>query len=241
MKALLIADLDATMTTVSRYIKPYGFDTIHYRSAVKAIDNIEEIAPDAVFISTGDFPRHWKTIVQFIRADTDKDTTVIILLINNRFSAEDADKAVHIGVQAIIGETLSSANDEKKLVEVFSRYRHIGPEGIVPTIDNPGARAVFLFTNPVNDVIITGKVESLDAKGLRFRPDAPSATAELVPGELMDQCSLKLDDDVLAPACRIVKNTNLMILEFDGLATRDASILEKFISESVQERQIPQA
>lgn len=241
MKALLVADLDATMNAVSRYIKPYGFDTIHYRSAVKAIDNIEEIAPDAVFISTGDFPRHWKTIVQFIRSDTEKDTTVIILLINERFSADDADKAVHIGVQAIIGENLSSADDEKKLVEVFSRYRRIGPEGIVPTVENPGARAMFMFTNPVNDVIITGKVESIDARGLVFRPDAPSATADLVPGELIDRCSLKIDDVMLTPTCRIVKNANLMILEFNGLDKRDGEALAGFISGSAPERPVPRA
>jgi len=231
MKALLIADSDAAVRNISRYIKPYGFDTIRYRSALKAIENIDEIAPDAVFISTGDFPRHWKTIVQFIRSDTDKDSTVIILLINERFTAEDADKAVHIGVQAIITENLDASNDEHKLKEVFARYRHLGTDetAAVP-FERIEERATFLFTNPVNDTIITGKVDSIGMTEIRFKPDAPSSTADLAPGELLDQCSLKLNGKILSPVCMIQKNTNLMVLEFVGLDRKTSQVLSEFIS-----------
>ena len=104
MKALLIADTDASVMSLTRHIKPYGFDIIRYRSAVKAIENLEEIEPDAVFISAVDFPRHWKTLTQFMRADAKRDDTLIVLITDARFSADDADKAAHLGVQAIIGE-----------------------------------------------------------------------------------------------------------------------------------------
>jgi len=231
MKALLIADSDISVRNITRYVKTYGFDTIRYRSALKAIENIEEIAPDAVFISTGDFPRHWKTIVQFIRSDTDKDSTVIILLINDRFTSEDADKAVHIGVQAIITETIDASNDEHKLKEVFARYRHLGTdEAAVVPFERIEERAVFLFSNPVNDTIITGKVDGIGMTEIRFKPDAPSSTADLATGELLDQCSLKLDGTILSPVCMIKKNTNLMILEFVGLDRKTTQTLSDFIS-----------
>lgn len=230
MKALLIADSDTAVRNISRYVKPYGFDTIRYRSALKAIENIEEIAPDAVFISTGDFPRHWKTIVQFIRSDTDKDSTVIILLINDRFTAEDADKAVHIGVQAIITESLDASNDEHKLKEVFARYRHLGTDEAAVSCERIEERAVFLFTNPVNDTIITGKVDSIGMSEIRFKPDAPSSTADLATGEILDQCSLKLDGTILSPVCKIQKNTNLMILEFVDLDRKMTKEISDFIS-----------
>jgi len=230
MKAMLIADSDASVVTLSRCIKPYGFDTIRYRSALKAIENIEEIAPDAVFISTGDFPRHWKTIVQYIRSDTDKESTVIILLINGRFTAEDADKAVHIGVQAILTETLEASNDEQKLKQVFARYRHLGEEGLVYGRDGIEEHAVFLFTNPVNDTIITGKIDSLGQTEIRFKPDAPSSTSDLAPGELLDQCSLKIDGTILSPVCMIKKNTNVMVLEFVALDGKTSKVISAFIS-----------
>ena len=230
MKALLIADSETSVQAISHYIKPYSFDIIRYRSALKAIDNIEEIAPDAVFISTGDFPRHWKTIVQYIRADTGKDTTVVILLINNRFTAEDADKAAHIGVQAIISETAASPDDEHKLLEVFSRYRHITADEC--EVDGPhiGERAVFMFTNPHTDTIITGTIETLSNRELRFKPDTPSATVNLVSGDILDQCSLKLDSSVLAPQCRILRNNNRLSLEFVDPGEKDRKLLAEFIS-----------
>lgn len=230
MKALLIADSDVAARNISLHIKPYGFDSIRYRSALKAIENIEEIAPDAVFISTGDFPRHWKTIVQFIRSDTDKDATVIVLLINDRFTAEDADKAVHIGVQAIITEALDASNDIHKLKEVFARYRHLGADETPLVVDRIEERAIFLFTNPVNDAIITGKIDSIGMTEIRFKPDAPSSTADLAPGELLDQCSLRLNGTILSPVCMIKKNTNYMILELTGLDEKMSRTLSEFIS-----------
>ena len=48
---MIIADTDAPVRKITDYLAPWGFDSIRYRSAVKAIDNIEEIGPDAVFIT----------------------------------------------------------------------------------------------------------------------------------------------------------------------------------------------
>lgn len=233
MKALLIADSDISVDSLARCIKPYGFDVIRYRSAVKALDNITEIEPDAVFISTGDFPRHWKTIAQFIRADTEKDKTIVVLLTNERFTGEDADKAVHIGVQAIIDEQCRKVDDQERLTKIFSRYKPTAEPREPFVYEDIGERAVFLFTNPVNDTIITGKVEGLSRTEIRFRPDAPSATSELVAGDILEQCSLKLDASVIMPKCRIVRNGNVIQLDFDDIRETDAAVLESFISKAI--------
>lgn len=214
MKALLIADTDISVKTLTDMIEPYGFDIIRYRSAIKALDNIEEIQPDAILISTKDFPRHWKTIVQFIRSDTKKDETVIILLINERFSPEDADKAVHIGVQAIVNESLSEGIDEHKILEVFSRYRYVNTVERVRMHDAVSGRMTFMFTNPLNDTIITGKIDSVSRADIFFKPDTPSATSDLSVNEVLDLCSLKIDGRVYSPSCLIRRNGNFMMLEF---------------------------
>jgi len=214
MKALLIADTDISVKTLTDMIEPYGFDIIRYRSAIKALDNIEEISPDAVLISTKDFPRHWKTIVQFIRSDTKKDETVIILLINERFSPEDADKAVHIGVQAIVNESLSDGVDEHKILEVFSRYRYVNTVERIRMHEAVSDRMTFMFTNPLNDTIITGKIDSVSPVDIFFKPDTPSATSDLSVNEVLDQCSLKIDGKVYTPSCLIRRNGNFMLLEF---------------------------
>lgn len=229
MKAILIADSDSSVTVLRDNLRPYGFDIIRYRSAIKALDNLEEIEPDAVFINTSDFPRHWKTLVQYIRSDTGKDETVIVLLTGERFGTEDADKAVHIGVQAIIGEEMDKSEDKEHLVEIFSRYRHIeGAEGS-QNAKEAARNAVFLFTNPLNETIVTGKLERLGAREIRFRPDSPSLTADLAENETLGECSLKLGEDAIYPECRIKKNTNLMILEMINLKEDEQALLEKFI------------
>jgi len=230
MKALLVCDTDEPVKNIARFLRPYGFDCIRYHSAIKALDNLEEIAPDAVFISAKDFPRHWKVIVQFIRADADKARTIIILLVGDRFDAAEADKAVHIGVQAVLGERLATAEDERKLIEIFARYRRLEADQQYVEADHIGDHAAFLFTNPENDAIITGKIDGLSLKELRFWPDAPSATAELGIGEVLEQCSLKLDDAVLTPRCRVAKNGDLMILEFISAGKEETEAIERFIA-----------
>ncbi len=235
MKAMIIADSDETARSVEGYVAPLGFDSVHYRSAVKALDNIGEIEPDAVFISSGDFPRHWKAIVQFIRSDTGKDRTIIVLLTGERFTAEDADKAIHIGVQAIVRETLDSAEDEPKLAEVFARYKSVdGPGGPARySHEELAEKAAFMFTNPLTEAIVTGRLERLDTEGLQFRPDVPSAAADLAEGDRVGECSLKIGDDLISADCRVRKGGTILRLDFDGLGEKERRKIEAFIGVGV--------
>lgn len=235
MKAMIIADSDETVRNVERYVSPLGFDSVHYRSAVKALDNIGEIEPDAVFISSGDFPRHWKAIVQFIRSDTGKDRTVIVLLTGDRFTAEDADKAIHIGVQAIVRETLDSAEDEPKLAQVFARYKSVeGPAGTARyAYENLAEKAAFMFTNPLTEAIVTGRLERLDPEGLQFRPDVPSSAADLCEGDRVGECSLKLGEDLISADCKVRKGGTILRLDFENLGERERKKIEAFIGEGL--------
>jgi len=234
MKALLIADTDSTAKTVSRYVEPIGFDVIRYRSAIKALDNIDEILPDAIFISTGDFPRHWKAIAQYVRSDTGKDRTVVVLLVNARFSADDADKAIHVGVQAVVSETLDAAEDEPKLAELFSRYKPIDSGGTTRyEYEALSDRAAFMFTNPLSDAIITGKLESIEPGSLLFRPDAASAVSDLADGDELPECSLKLGDELLSPECKVLRGGTLMKIELTKLRDAEKKTLLGFIGAGV--------
>ena len=64
MKALLVADDEKAINNISEVLKAAGYDTIVYTWLLKALDNIEEIAPHLIIVSTGDYPRHWKTLAQ---------------------------------------------------------------------------------------------------------------------------------------------------------------------------------
>lgn len=221
MIAMLIAETDYPNCAITEYLEPYGFDIVRYRSAVKAIDNLEEIRPKAVIINAADFPRHWKTIVQFVRSDANKDSVIIVLLINDRFSGDDADKATHIGVQAIVNERELGHEDEKRLVQVFARYQRLDVEGIDDGVTP--ADATFLFTNPVSDAIVTGKIESLSTRRLIFKADSPAMTADLTEGETVALCSLKLGERIISPQCRVRKNG--YCLDFD-IVESDSSVID---------------
>lgn len=226
MIALLISDTDTFVDTLEETVAPCGFDVIRYRSAVKALDNIEEIRPDAVLISARDFPRHWKTIVQFIRSDTSRDETLIILLITGRFSNDDADKAIHIGVQAMIQEDGSSPADEKVLRDIFSRYRYVDSSRTERVLNVLRDKTSFMFTNPLNDTIITGKVEDLFADEIRFKPDAPAAVADLSEGEPIEGGTLKIGDNVFSLSCRVKRNGPFMVLQILGNTEELSSAIE---------------
>ena len=66
MKTLIISD-DAQFTkTIDSFFTRRGHSTIIYKWLIKAMDNLEEIKPDIIIISADEYPRHWKSLVQFM-------------------------------------------------------------------------------------------------------------------------------------------------------------------------------
>lgn len=45
-----------------------GVSVVLYGSIFKAMDNVEEVAPDYFLLSYENFPRHWKTIALYLKA-----------------------------------------------------------------------------------------------------------------------------------------------------------------------------
>ena len=91
MKALIIADDETVIERVSEAVKTCGYDVIVYRWLLKALDNIEEIAPQLIIVSAKDYPRHWKTLVQFVSCNAAEPQ--MILYTGGAFSEEEAKKA----------------------------------------------------------------------------------------------------------------------------------------------------
>ena len=69
MKALLIADDDDVIKKIQTALSDDGFDVITYRWLLKALDNIEEISPEAIIVSASSYPRHWKILAQFAKSE----------------------------------------------------------------------------------------------------------------------------------------------------------------------------
>ena len=225
MKALLISDLPRSTDDLESLFSEYEFALIHYRSPLKALDNIEEISPDIVIINARDFPRHWKPITQHIRWNTSKEDILVIILTPPDFPADDADKAMFLGVQGVITlkENINFKGILDELRMIFNRYNY-------KHIKNLSKNVQFLFTNPITETIVTGTVKNLTEEGIVFLPDMPANTDNLTADMILDQCSLKIENRSIVPNCKIVSNSSVMNLDFVDLSDDDKKIITDFLN-----------
>jgi len=99
MKALVVCDDAEVIAQLDTALQQYGIDTILYRWLLKALDNIEEISPDFTIISASDYPRHWKTLSQFINSGIGRAANKIILYTPDELSQEERKKADALGIR----------------------------------------------------------------------------------------------------------------------------------------------
>ena len=96
MKKLLISESRDVLTAYADFFKSMGYENLCYRWLLKAMDNLEEIQPDVVFINASDYPRHWKTIVQHIRASG--FCNPVVLIAAEYLDEDDQSKARCLGI-----------------------------------------------------------------------------------------------------------------------------------------------
>lgn len=102
MKALVISDNQEIVDSLQSYLKVNNFDIIIYRWLLKALDNIEEIHPDIIFVSACEYPRHWKTLASFVKSGIGGNNIKLFLYDPVPLSEEEVKKAHELGVQALI-------------------------------------------------------------------------------------------------------------------------------------------
>ncbi len=99
MKALIVADNNLAIDNISTVLKSAGYDVIVYKWLLKALDNVEEIGPHLIVISTQEYPRHWKTLTQFSQTNFGDYTPQVILYTGSDFNEEEQKKAEALGVR----------------------------------------------------------------------------------------------------------------------------------------------
>ena len=232
MKALLVIGSEVAYKLVSFYVRPLGFEIVRYRQPLKAMDNVDEVDPDAVIISAEDFPRHWKTLVQYIRSDRSTDRTVIVILKGSHFPFEEAAKAAHIGVNGIVSENLDDPDELDRLQGILGRYAPVRENRVAHRMRPAGwDRIEFVFTRPDDLSIVTGRVESISSSGLAFLPEQASAVASLESGMELSDCSLRAGDAILSPVCGVVRVERVIALTFSKFDESEHAILDKYLLE----------
>jgi len=101
MKALLVLEDEDKIKLLKESLTTKGYDTICYNWILKALDNIEEISPHIVIINAEEYPRHWKTFVQYVNTYLPKNDIDIYLLANN-LSENEQNKIKILGIKDVL-------------------------------------------------------------------------------------------------------------------------------------------
>ncbi|MDR1248395.1 MAG: PilZ domain-containing protein [Treponema sp.] len=230
MKLLVILGSDDILNLIAQNIEPLGFDLIRYQHILKAMDNIEEIAPSAIIVSAKDFPRHWKTLVQFVRYSRPKVECPIIILKGPNFSLEEASKAFFLGISGIVSEDLTRPSEVDQLQRLLGRYVQLEEKRGSNRfhIEEPGKTGICVI-NPVNRSIITGPVQTISASGISFQPEDIFDLDTLGENMELSECSLRVGEDFITPICRVVRTQPDMSMEFIFLPDVDRILLDNFL------------
>jgi len=230
MKLLLVLGSDDTYDHISLNVKPLGFESIRYKHVLKAMDNIDEIDPQAIVISARDFPRHWKTMVQFVRSERSKEDCPIIILKGENFPVEEASKAYYLGVSGIVFESLDNPSELSRLQGILSRYMPVDERRRTRRLYTEASEYFgFVFNRPTDHVLVTGKVNNFSPGGLSFLPDNPSLMQDIRLHMKLDECSLRAGDAILSPICRLARTGRIVSLEFISFPAKEEKVLMKYL------------
>lgn len=230
MKALLIIADDSIAGLAGFYLKPLGLDIIRYRDPLKALDNLEEIDPDAIVMSARDFPRHWKSIVVNVRSTRAKTACAIVILKGDWFPFEEAAKAAYLGVNGVVREDFGDRVELERFQQIIKRYVEVD-DARISDRQAPGEwdRLDFVFGHPVTLSPISGRIETISSTGISFIPDLPSLTADIEPGTVIEDASLRVDRSIIACSCKVIRNGAVMAFSFTTMAQQDSETLSGYL------------
>ena len=230
MKLLLVLGSDDTFNLISLFVKPLGFEIVRYNHVLKAMDNIDEIAPHAIVISARDFPRHWKTMVQFVRNERSKEVCPIIILKGENFPVEEASKASFLGVSGIVLEALDNPAEIDRLQGVLSRYMPVDEKRRnrrFPAL--PWQNFGFMFNRPGDNILVTGEVKNISSGGLSFLPSNPPFMKDISLNMQLSDCSLRAGNSIFSPGCRLARTGRIVSIEFISFPDGEQEALSKYI------------
>ena len=98
MKTVIISNDSMVTDFFKKRLTDLGHEVIAYRWLMKALDNVEEIQPDAVIVSAGEYPRHWKTLAPFLNGMVTEKKAELYLYAKEGLSEDEQKKAHELGV-----------------------------------------------------------------------------------------------------------------------------------------------
>ncbi|MDR3201053.1 MAG: hypothetical protein LBT68_06295 [Spirochaetales bacterium] len=193
MKVLLVADREELKLFLEKELALRGARLVHYWHPIKAMDNVDEMAPEMIIFSARDFPRHWKPFLVYFRAHSPEAAKIpFVLLRGESFSDDEVKKAEYLGVSDVLPEALDNPAD----LQTLKKY--------IVSSQNPSYRpaasekADILFSHPQSLVLVQGRVREISADELSFSPLSPELCEDIEPPAVLQSCSLSIFDVLIA-------------------------------------------
>lgn len=193
MKALVISDDSNIINACDDFFNNKGFDTIIYRWLLKALDNIEEIRPDCIIISSSEYPRHWKTLVQFVKSGIGGDNIALYLYEPKPLSEGDLKKAKMLGVTGYFTSFSKKQLDIlSKSLDDFFGLEILKEQNV--SIAQEKESGEFIFTNPETNQFITGKLTTYDLNKFVCELDYDDFYNDLTIDQELPVCTYSIDN-----------------------------------------------
>lgn len=206
MKALIITEDTILSSKINAVAEKYGVDTIIYKWFMKALDNIEEIKPDVIILNSNEYPRLWKTLVQFVKSGIGGNDVKIYLYEETPLSDEDQKKYIELGITGcfnqITDEKLSFFAPAAKSATIIPQV-----ESDLPSIGS------FLLCETDKGRMLSGKVNKLEDKTLVCTLDFPSKFESSSISVLTTFINNQIDDYDGAVIRQFDSSKNQLVLE----------------------------
>ncbi|HOF12297.1 MAG TPA: hypothetical protein PKW26_00315 [Treponemataceae bacterium] len=174
MIAVIIAESEDYIKELSQKLDDEGLKIIRYTWLLKALDNLEEINPQRIYVNALDYPRHWKTLVQYSNGNfLEKKPEIFLYQIDN-FGEEEREKAKCLDVK-LIADVKSLRKIEQSLVMI----------------------------NPHTKKLILGTVSLLKNKSIVFNCEQNESVLCLKPSDLIQKAVLKKNKAISEPVLKI--------------------------------------
>ncbi len=231
MILLVVARETRLVDVLSGYFTSQGGNAVHYRNPIKAMDNLEEIQPDAVAFFTQDFPRHWKPFVRYYRNLKSKETGLCVLFTGNLFTEDEAAKSQLLEVNGLIpydqddhllSDSFQEISQRYGFLEDKRQYRRYAPR----QYDNIS----FILNHPDTFTLVTGTILDISQDGVRFFPDSPDKTVDLKENRILQDCSLQIESEIFTFSARIFRNNKVLSLIYTDTPVNFKEALSAFIS-----------
>jgi hypothetical protein len=232
MKMMLVTDSSSLKPYLERMFSFQQVDVIHYDNPIKAMDNLDEVSPEVVLFSAADYPRHWKPFVIFLRNTFGRHEAIFMLLINDRFDPEEASKAEYLQVNAVLDEDLPSQRTAERIRGIVTRYhQNTDIRRSARYMPSASDRVALAFTNPNTFQVCSGSVADISTGGVRFVPEETSTLETLDDHTPILMASLRLGENILPIALRVIRITETVAFEYLDLSVDVEQRITSYLNE----------